>query len=45
MKKDDSFNLVKKYSLYERIIIKLHKRLFIKFYHKSRIGIVNNMLK
>lgn len=33
------------YSLYERIILKLHKRLFTKIYHKIRIEIVNNILK
>ena len=33
------------YSLYERIILKIHKKLFTKIYHKVRIEIVNSILK
>lgn len=33
------------YNLYERIILKIHKRLFTKIYHKTRIEIVNSILK
>ena len=37
--------LSKGYNLYERIILKIHKRLFTKIYHKTRIEIVNSILK
>ena len=32
-------------SLYERVIFKIHRKLFTKFYHHVRISIVNTMLK
>ena len=38
-------NLSKDHNLYERIILKIHKRLFTKIYHKIRIEIVNSVLK
>lgn len=36
---------LKEFSLYERCILKIHKRLFKKFYHYVRIEIVNSVLK
>ena len=37
--------IVKDLSLYERIILKIHKKLFTKLYHYIRIEIINAILK
>lgn len=37
--------IVRNLSLYERIILKIHKRLFTKVYHCIRIELINNILK
>ena len=43
--KKQILDLSRNYNLYERIILKIHKGLFTKIYHKIRIEIVNNILK
>lgn len=35
---------LKEFNLYERLILKIHKKLFSKFYHYTRIEIVNKIL-
>lgn len=38
-------DLVKELNIYERIVIRLHKKLFMKVYHSMRINVVNVILK
>lgn len=35
---------LRKFNFYERLILKIHKKLFNKFYHYTRIEIVNKIL-
>lgn len=37
--------MLQNFSLFERIIIRVHKRLFIKYRNRIRINIVNQMLR
>ncbi len=37
--------ILQKFNLYERIVIRIHKRLFIKYRNRIRINIVNQMLR
>ncbi len=37
--------MLQNFNLYERIIIRIHKKLFIKYRNRIRINIVNQMLR
>lgn len=37
--------IIKDLNLYEKAIIKIHRKIFNKMFHKTRIMIINNILR